>query len=451
MATVYLARTRGPGGFQRLVAIKVCHEHLSSQPRYKKMFLDEARLAGRIHNPNVVSTLDVDDGSPPFLVMEYVEGASLSVLQRKAQWAGQRLPVSGVLRIIVDALAGLQAAHELRDDDGKLLHLVHRDVSPQNILVGTDGLSRLTDFGVAKAEARLAATAPGEVKGKFSYMAPEQLSANDVSPRCDVFSAATALWEALTGKRLFKGDTVTDAVSLVLSGPIRWPSKLRRGISSDLDAVVMHGLERDPVRRYQTAEEFAAALRECGENIASPEEVGALVQQLASEELDSFRAALDASPNGSPQPPSPDEQSAPPPSQDHGVIEHSAQWRWKTFAISVGVILALCVVVVSSWWILEWFLFEPSQPDRSPPTSITTSTDAPHVPREADAAPRGGSTNREPTQTKGLGSEPATSSSPDSTKVQEENDRSRRKNLRRKVPRRSKPSPPVKALEPSAV
>ena len=177
------------------------------------MFLDEARLAARIHHPNVVSTLDVGEGEQLYLVMEYIEGDRISGLIKAAARKGERVPVPVTLRIMIDVLSGLHAAHELRDHQGHPLNIVHRDVSPQNILVGVDGVTRITDFGIAKAEARLTVTREGQVKGKMSYMAPEQLSSTNVNRRADVYAAGVVLWEALTGRRLFRADTEAETLN----------------------------------------------------------------------------------------------------------------------------------------------------------------------------------------------------------------------------------------------
>ena len=181
MATVYLARRSGVGGFQRFVAIKRLHPHLANEPEFVEMFLDEARLAALIHHPHVVPILEVGESdSGYYLVMEYVEGDTLSRLVARSMSAGQ-LPARHVmLRVILDTLAGLHAAHELRDDRGQLLGLVHRDVSPQNVLVGVDGSARITDFGVARATARLTSTGHGKLKGKLAYMGPEQTRGDEL-------------------------------------------------------------------------------------------------------------------------------------------------------------------------------------------------------------------------------------------------------------------------------
>ena len=174
MAAVYLARARGASGFERLVAAKIPHPHLRKDEEFAAMFLDEARLAAKIHHPNVVPVLDFGEAGALYLVMDYVEGHHLAGLIRAAGKKGERLPPSITLRILVDALTGLHAAHELKDNAGAPLHIVHRDTSPQNVLIGVDGIARITDFGIARADARATITRDGQVKGKLSYIAPEQ-------------------------------------------------------------------------------------------------------------------------------------------------------------------------------------------------------------------------------------------------------------------------------------
>ncbi len=215
MATVYLARLTGVGGFQRFVAMKRLHPHLAGEAEFVEMFLDEARLAAGIHHPNVVPILEVH-ASPIgyYLVMEYIEGDTLARLLARSASKGQRLPVPIVLRVMLDTLAGLHAAHELRDDHGDPVHLVHRDVSPQNVLVGSDGVARITDFGVARAASRLTATRVGQLKGKIAYMAPEQAAGvEELDRRADVFSAGIVVWEALASRRLFKAENEAATLS----------------------------------------------------------------------------------------------------------------------------------------------------------------------------------------------------------------------------------------------
>jgi serine/threonine-protein kinase len=279
MATVYVGRKTGVAGFERLVAIKCCHPHLRDDDEFVSMFLDEARLAASIRHPNVVATLDVSDGEYLYLVMEYIEGCSLGNLIRHASKSGTTIPPATAVRVMIDTLLGLHAAHELKDSEGKTLGLVHRDVSPQNILIGIDGTSRITDFGIAFASARSTVTQEGRIKGKFSYLSPEQAKSLPVTRRMDIFSAGTVLWEALTGRPLFRRKDDAATISAVLSSIIPAPSTVNRDLPQRIDKVVMKALQRDPERRYQTAAEFAEALEKLFLDGAVARAVGAYVQE----------------------------------------------------------------------------------------------------------------------------------------------------------------------------
>jgi serine/threonine-protein kinase len=262
MATVFLARLSGVGGFQRFVAIKRLHPHLAREPEFIEMFLEEARLAARIHHPNVVPILEIgtsDEGY--YIVMEYVEGDTLGRLLARSAQTGQRLPTKVGLRVVIDMLAGLDAAHELKDDDDQPLGIVHRDISPQNVLVGVDGSSRLSDFGVARATSKLSTTRTGQLKGKLAYMAPEQAKgARDIDRRADIFASGVVLWEVLACRRLFKGDGEADTLNRVLNEPIPPVRSAAPTVPAALEAVVGRALERDRTKRYTSAAEFAEAL-----------------------------------------------------------------------------------------------------------------------------------------------------------------------------------------------
>ena len=275
MATVYVARAQGVAGFERLVAIKVLHPHLAHDDEFISMFLDEARLAARIRHPNVVPTLDISDSSGDgyFLVMEYIEGDHFGGLLREAAKAGKRLPPGVSLRIVIDALEGLNAAHNLKDGDGHPLTIVHRDISPHNILLGSDGVARITDFGVAKAEVRLSSTRDGQFKGKLSYMAPEQASSGHADQRSDLFSMGIVLWESLTARRLFRADNNGELLNRVLNGVIPKPSEVDPSLEP-LDLVMAKALDRDPDRRYQSAAEFIDALEEAGAGLIATGQSG---------------------------------------------------------------------------------------------------------------------------------------------------------------------------------
>ncbi len=279
MATVHFGRLLGPVGFSRTVAIKRLHPQFAKDPEFVSMFLDEARLAARIRHPNVVQTLDVvATQGELFLVMDYIQGESLSKLIRAVRDLGQRIPTRIVTTIMTGALSGLHAAHEARNERGEPLNIVHRDISPQNILVGQDGVPRVLDFGVAKAAGNIQTTREGQLKGKLAYMAPEQLQGLS-SRQIDVFAAAIVLWEALTTQRLFSGDNEGAIVGKLMAGTIEPPSRFAPE-AQPFDQVVLRGLARDPSLRWATAKDFASALERCC-GLASPNEVGEWVDHMA--------------------------------------------------------------------------------------------------------------------------------------------------------------------------
>ncbi|WP_437767240.1 serine/threonine-protein kinase [Sorangium sp. So ce281] len=285
MASVHLGRLVGDAGFSRTVAIKRLHPALAEAPEIAESLRDEARIVARIQHPNVVAMVDLlvaEDEA--FLVMEYVRGESLARLLRAARARGAPAPVPIVASIACGALHGLHAAHEARSESGEPLGIVHRDVSPENVLVGVDGTARLLDFGIAKARGRLSTTRGGQIKGKLAYMAPEQVLCADVTRRTDVFAAGAVLWEALAGRRLFDGGDEGDLIRAVLEEPIRPPSSLAAHVPPALDAIVLRALERNPEGRYPTARELAVAIEDAVP-LASPRAVGEWVEELAGDAL----------------------------------------------------------------------------------------------------------------------------------------------------------------------
>jgi tRNA A-37 threonylcarbamoyl transferase component Bud32 len=292
MASVILARQHGAGGFERLVVVKRVHRRHLDNKDFTHMFRDEARLASSIRHSNVASVVDVIENEGELcLVMEYFESLSLSALVEAANRAERRLSPAVASRILSDTLVGLHAAHEAVDIRRNRLGIVHRDVSPQNIIVDVGGVSRVIDFGIAKAETRITTTKSGFVKGKLGYMSPEQIEAVPVDRRSDLFSVGIVLHETLTGKRLFSGDDEFETMRRVLRGEITDASKDAPGVSPELDAVIRKALARSPADRFQTGIAFQEAL-ERAVPPAPAHEVGALVAELGKETLDQRHAEL---------------------------------------------------------------------------------------------------------------------------------------------------------------
>lgn len=285
MANVHYGVACGQGGFQRIVAIKRLHESWAKDPEFSALFLDEAKMTSRVRHPNVVSMLDVVEAARElFIVMEYVAGAPLSHLSRLAQAQNERVPLDVAASIVAGVLSGLHAAHEATNDRGEPLEIVHRDVSPQNILVGSDGLAKIVDFGIAKAAGRSTTTRDGKLKGKLGYMAPEQLLGQPATRKSDIWSASVVLWELLVGRRLFTGGSEGEVVAKVAHQRAPHPRELVPDVHHELEAVVMRGLARNPEKRFSTAREMALALEEAV-GLASAARVGAWVERLAADSL----------------------------------------------------------------------------------------------------------------------------------------------------------------------
>ncbi len=290
MATVYLARAVSANGFARQVALKLTHAHLRETVEFTNDLLEEAKLASGVSHPNVVPVLEVDeDPLGMYLIMEYVEGETLGGLRRRTAAMKRPLPPAIGMRVLLDAMAGLHAAHELRDESGELVNLVHRDFSPQNIIVGIDGVARLTDFGIAKAASRLGHTRSGLVKGKISYMAPEQARSLPLDRRCDVWAAGVIAWEVLAQRRLHPaGDGDVGTLLKVVSEeppPLR---SVQSDVPVEIERIVARALTIDRDRRYGSALEMSrdltAACRATG-LLADHDEVAAFLGEIVGAKL----------------------------------------------------------------------------------------------------------------------------------------------------------------------
>ncbi len=293
-ASVHLGALSSAGGFQKTVAIKRLHPNLARDPEFTSLLLDEARLAVRIVHPNVVQMLDVVQKSgETFLVMEYVHGETLHRLLAATTASGARVTPSVAVTVMAGVLRGLHAAHEATGDEGAPLGLVHRDVSPQNVMVGVDGLARVVDFGIAKAAGQSQITREGRVKGKLAYMAPEQIHGEPLTRQADVYGAAVVLWEVLTGERLFAADSEAAVEAKILNHVVRVPTEVVPELSIAWNRVILRALARDPASRFASALELADALEQCAPK-ASASEVGAWVRASAGEALAARQDAVRA-------------------------------------------------------------------------------------------------------------------------------------------------------------
>ncbi|MCB9604624.1 MAG: serine/threonine protein kinase [Sandaracinus sp.] len=293
MASVHLARARAAGGFQKWVAIKRIHPHLAKEDDFVAMFLDEARIAAQLHHPNVAQVFELgrlrDDW---FLAMEYLHGESLDRVLKRLHERDRRMPLALAAYVVAQVASGLHHAHEARGQDGQPMQLVHRDVTPHNVLVTFDGHVKLTDFGVAKAAGRLTKTVTGTMKGKMAYASPEQLAGEELDRRSDVFALGVVLWEACTATRLFRGASDAETVQRILSGRRQPIGAHRDDVPAALEEVAARALAQDPEDRYPTAAAMADALQAFLRSVPA---VGAAdLATLLDEELGDEKAAKES-------------------------------------------------------------------------------------------------------------------------------------------------------------
>ncbi len=263
MADVLLARANGIEGFERHVVIKRIRADVAGDARYVAMFLDEARLAASLHHHNIVGVNDIgEENGEYFFSMEYLHGEDARRLLSQVSKRGEQIPIEHVITIVTAAAAGLHHAHEQRGPDRKPLGIVHRDVSPANIMIGYDGSVKVADFGIAKAEQRSTETRTGTLKGKIAYMSPEQCVGEDVDRRSDVFSLGIVLYELVTARRLFKGDNDFLMMTAIVHGQIAPPSQYRPDLPSTLEAIILKALAKHRDDRYATADDLRIALEQ---------------------------------------------------------------------------------------------------------------------------------------------------------------------------------------------
>jgi eukaryotic-like serine/threonine-protein kinase len=254
MAEVFRAESEGLQGFKKQVAIKRVLPHLSSKKKFISMFLDEARLSAQLSHSNCVQVFDIGVGDNAFfIVMEFVDGANLKAIIEHIKKTGRDFPVEAAVYIGLELCKGLAYAHELTDNNATPLHIVHRDMSPPNVLITKNGEIKIVDFGLAKANSQLEKSEPGIIKGKFSYLSPEAAMGQEVDARTDVFAVGIILWELLAGQRLFLGDTDFQTVKKVQGAVVPPISGINRKVPQDLEKIINKALARDPQQRYGTA------------------------------------------------------------------------------------------------------------------------------------------------------------------------------------------------------
>ena len=299
MASVWAARIRGTRGFQKIVALKTMLPSISDNGDYEQMFLDEARVAARLQHPNVAQILDLgEEANVLFIVMEWIDGGTLSAIQRAAKDAGG-IPVPILLRIASQCCAGLQAAHELRNPDGKLADLVHRDISPANVLVSRSGIVKIVDFGIAKSNARMHSTLVGDssLKGKPPYLSPEQIKGKRIDRRSDLFSLGALLYVLATGLHPFRGDTPTQTIENIVKRPVPPPTELAPDLPEELGRIILKALAKDRDERFSTAAEMQRSIDSLAASLGATltdDDVGAFVRAMLGEEQAARAAQIDA-------------------------------------------------------------------------------------------------------------------------------------------------------------
>jgi len=296
MASVWVARQSGKHGFEKLVAIKTILPKFAMDVRFQEMFLDEARIASRIEHVNVAQIFDLgEEHDILYLAMEYVDGDSLSKLNRACQRKGIKIPTGIILRVLADACAGLHEAHELKDGAGRPLEIVHRDVSPHNILVSARGIAKLIDFGIAKARSRMGNdTNSGVLKGKIAYMAPEQALGHAMDRRADIWAVGAILYHLLAGRPPYEGDNQLATLHLLGSG--RSPPPLPAGVHPAISAIVRRALTHSPEGRCSTASEMRDAIEQgmvAARLTATTADVAAFAARYLADRAEKRRNAID--------------------------------------------------------------------------------------------------------------------------------------------------------------
>ena len=302
MAEIHLAKQRGMEGFEKIVVIKMILPHLANNDEFVQMFLDEARLAAKLTHPNIVQIFDLGRAAGTFFIaMEYIQGENLRVISKNCRKRKVSLPQEHVVKIISQACEGLYHAHTKTDTMGTPLSVVHRDISPQNILVSFEGMTKVVDFGIAKAATQYQETRSGVLKGKYAYMSPEQCTGRPVDARSDIFALGIVLWELATGTRLFKKSSELMILKEITEGVVTPPRQVNQQIPAELEAIILKSLEKDPANRFQDALQMHLAMEEYLKNqgmISSTVHLAAFMRELFKHKLDNLRKIEQAQASG---------------------------------------------------------------------------------------------------------------------------------------------------------
>jgi serine/threonine-protein kinase len=305
MAEIWLAKQLGVQGFEKLVVVKRILDQFATEKEFVEMFLDEARLAATLNHPNVVQIYDLgQEQSSFYIAMEFIAGHDLLAILKKCKRAQVSLPPPIAARLVASACEGLHYAHTRKDLQGNPLNLVHRDVSPSNILVTYEGGVKVVDFGIAKAESQSTKTEAGKLKGKYSYMSPEQIRTVQLDARSDVFALGIVLYEILVGRRLFKRDNELAIMQDILEGEVRPPSELREDVPRELDEICLKALQKDRRKRFGSAQEMQVALEKYLASTPEPPSsihVSRFMLELFAEEHTAYRALLRELPTAKPE------------------------------------------------------------------------------------------------------------------------------------------------------
>jgi serine/threonine-protein kinase len=357
MADVLLSVGRGPSGFNKLVVLKTMRKELVSDPEMRQMFLAEARLSARLNHANVVQVYEVVDTALPCIIMEYLEGQPMSAVQHEA---GEKFTLPMQLKVLSETLAGLHYSHELKDYDGTPLNIVHRDISPQNVYITYDGVAKVLDFGIAKATVAGSQTRTGVIKGKITYMPREQLLAEDVDRRADIYAVGCMLWHAAAGAKLWDGVAEGEVMRALIEGNIPKPSSVRP-VDPDLESIVMKALAPDPVDRYSTAQQFRNEIDQYlleKSPKTSMREVGELVSEVFAEQHEGRKKHIHVAlttPRSEPPPPIPEGiepivQSRTGQTASSMVLERKKQMVWTIGAALGAAALAVFAMVAFLLW-----------------------------------------------------------------------------------------------------